>query len=88
MCDSLAQAQPRWSVADEAGAAGKGKVDAITRVQTEEVHLSVDQVIAVVDLFETNIPSAITYMALICEDMQQGLVDLGFPTEDNTWAKV
>jgi hypothetical protein len=92
--DTLTQPEPKRTDAEVASmVASKARVDAITHVQAEENHLSVDQVIALVDLFETNVPSVVTYIALVCKDVQAAwlkkkLVELGFPAKNNSWVQV
>ena len=92
--NSLTQPEPKQSDADEMNkVVSKASVDMITHMQDEKNHLSVDRVITLIDLFETNGPSAIMYMALVHTDVQQAwlekkLVELGFPVKDNSWVEV
>jgi hypothetical protein len=45
------------------------KANAITRMQEDEGHLSVERVVALVDLFKLNTSAAVTYLALGRKDV-------------------
>ena len=64
------------------------KANAITRMQEDEGHLSVERVVALVDLFKLNTSAAVTYLALGRKDVRQAwiekkLAELGFPPQED-----